>query len=63
MDFVIVRGNIIMDIRFSDAIQPLIDAIKATGKPIVYLCNTHHYGDHAGGNIAFKEITNKIIAH
>ena len=34
----------------------------ATDKPIKYLLNTHHHGDHTGGNDAFKQFA-VIIAH
>jgi cyclase len=33
-----------------------------TDKPIKYLLNTHHHGDHTGGNDAFKQFA-VIIAH
>jgi glyoxylase-like metal-dependent hydrolase (beta-lactamase superfamily II) len=28
-----------------------------------WLINTHHHGDHTGGNIAFKGIAKKVVAH
>jgi len=34
----------------------------ATDKPIRYLLNTHHHGDHTGGNDAFRQFA-VIIAH
>ena len=34
----------------------------ATDKPIKYLLNTHHHGDHTGGNDAFRQFA-VIIAH
>jgi cyclase len=33
-----------------------------TDKPIKYLINTHHHGDHVGGNDAFRDIA-VIVAH
>ena len=35
---------------------------SVTDKPIKYLLNTHHHGDHTGGNDAFKQFA-VIIAH
>lgn len=57
------EGFIIIDSQFSDSIQPVLEAISTKGKPVLYLCNTHHHGDHTSGNIAFKDLTNKIVAH
>lgn len=37
--------------------------MKGTAKPIEYLINTHHHGDHTSGNIAFKGIAKHILAH
>lgn len=55
-------GFVVIDAQFPDSIQPFIDAVSQKGKPIEFLCNTHHHGDHTAGNIAFKNITHKIIA-
>ena len=57
------NGFIIIDAQFPDSIQPLLDGIYTKGKPVLYLCNTHHHGDHTSGNIAFKDPATKIIAH
>jgi cyclase len=35
---------------------------SVTDRPIKYLLNTHHHGDHTGGNDAFKQFA-VIIAH
>lgn len=53
---------VIIDSQFPDSIQSLLDAVSANGKPISYLCNTHHHGDHTSGNIAFKNLTNNVLA-
>ena len=47
---------------------PLHDKIKAaiaaiTPHPIKYLINTHHHGDHAGGNGPFAKDGVTIVAH
>ena len=44
-----------------------VDAIRArvaevTDLPIRYIINTHHHGDHAGGNVGFID-TAEVIAH
>ena len=54
---------VVIDAQFPDFIQPLIDSIsQVKGKPIEFLCNTHHHGDHTAGNFAFKDLTQKIVA-
>lgn len=57
------EGFVVIDSQFADSIQPILDAISAKGKPVLYLCNTHHHGDHTSGNIAFKDDSTKIVAH
>lgn len=56
-------GFVVIDSQFADAIQPVLDGISTQGKPVLYLCNTHHHGDHTSGNIAFKDPDTKIVAH
>lgn len=56
-------GFMIFDSQFPDAIQPVIDSISTKGKPIAYLCNTHHHGDHTSGNFAFKDQNTQVVAH
>ena len=55
---------VVIDAQFPDFIQPLIDSIsQVKGKPIEFLCNTHHHGDHTAGNFAFKDLTQKKLWH
>lgn len=56
-------GFMIFDSQFPDAIQPVIEAVSTKGKPIAYLCNTHHHGDHTSGNFAFKDPNTLVVAH
>jgi glyoxylase-like metal-dependent hydrolase (beta-lactamase superfamily II) len=56
-------GFLIIDSQFPDSIQSVIDGISAKGKPVLYLCNTHHHGDHTSGNIAFNDQNTKVVAH
>jgi cyclase len=32
-------------------------------QPFKFLINTHHHGDHTGGNIAFKGIAEHVVGH
>lgn len=56
-------GFVVIDSQFPQLIKPLIDGISTKNKPVLYLANTHHHADHTGGNIAFKDLTNRIVAH
>jgi len=56
-------GFVIIDTQSVKAIQPVIDAIAGIdGKNILYVCNTHHHGDHTGGNSAFTDIKMGMVA-
>ena len=63
LDMEIKDSFVVIDSQFPDYIQPLIDSVsQVKGKPIEFLCNTHHHGDHTAGNFAFKNLTQKIVA-
>jgi len=48
-------GMAVVDTQFVDPATHLIAELKKiSSKPLNYLINTHHHGDHTGGNIAFK---------
>jgi cyclase len=36
---------------------------RSKGRPVDFLINTHHHGDHSGGNISFKGVAKKVVAH
>ncbi len=58
------EGFVIIDAQFPNSIRPLLKSIDSIeGKPIQYLCNTHHHGDHTAGNIEFKGMGCVTIAH
>ncbi len=57
-------GAVVIDAQFPDTAAHLIDEVnKRNGAPIKFLINTHHHGDHTSGNIAFKGLVEKVIAH
>lgn len=57
-------GIVVVDTQFPEQAQHLIGEIKKrTEKKIDLLVNTHHHGDHTAGNIAFKGLVNKVVAH
>lgn len=61
--FEIKDGFVIVDSQFPDSIQPVLDGISSKNKPVLYLANTHHHGDHTSGNISFKNLTKNVVAH
>ena len=57
-DFVLV-----IDSNFPNQAEVVIDLIRQqTDKPIKYVFDTHHHGDHADGNAIFKKIGATPIA-
>jgi cyclase len=54
---------LVVDSQYKDMAPGIVEQIrKLTDKPIRYLVNTHHHGDHTGGNDTFRPIS-VIIAH
>lgn len=41
--------------------EPVLERLAATGWRLSHILNTHHHGDHTGGNLALKEITGCTI--
>src|SRR5687768_10579939 len=36
---------------------------RSGSRPVDFLINTHHHGDHTGGNISFRGVAKKVVAH
>jgi cyclase len=54
---------VVVDSEFRDLAPGIIEKIHSvTDKPIKYLINTHHHGDHVGGNEVFLPFA-IIVAH
>ncbi len=57
-------GITVVDAQFPDTAAHLIAELKKKNeKPFRLLINTHHHGDHTAGNIAFKDVTSRVLAH
>jgi len=53
----------VVDSQFKDLAPGIVEQIrKVTSKPIKFLINTHHHGDHVGGNEVFRQFA-MILAH
>ena len=58
------KGIVVVDTQFPAEAADLVEQIrKQNQRPVDLLINTHHHGDHSGGNIAFKGIAKKVLAH
>jgi cyclase len=56
------EGVILVDDRFSQDYPEVITAVKKiTSLPVKYVINTHHHGDHTGGNAQFLPSAEIII--
>ncbi|MDO3640599.1 MBL fold metallo-hydrolase [Mucilaginibacter sp. L3T2-6] len=57
-------GIVVVDAEFPDPAKHLIAELqKQSSQPFQWLINTHHHGDHTGGNISFKGIVKNVAAH
>ena len=56
---------IAVDTQFPDTAKICVDGLngKANGRGIDVVFNTHHHGDHTGGNPVFKAAAKKLVAH
>ena len=58
------KGMVVVDSQFPDTAPHVISELqKKDDAGIKYLLNTHHHGDHSGGNIAFKGLAKHVVAH
>lgn len=58
------EGVLLVDDKFEiDAANILAELKKITNQPVKYVVNTHHHGDHSGGNAALQKIGATAIAH
>lgn len=57
-------GVLVIDSQFAPLTPKILNAIKTlSNKNIKFLANTHHHGDHSGGNENISKLGTHIIAH
>ena len=55
---------VVIDANFpKEAADVIADIKKTTNKPIKYVLDTHHHGDHAYGNAVWAKAGAKVVAH
>ena len=53
-----------IDSQFPETAKLFIDGLSGRdGRMFDFLINTHHHGDHTGGNATFRPVTKSIVAH
>lgn len=58
-------GVVVVDSQFPAPAEACILGLnqRSGGLPVDCLINTHHHGDHTGGNIAFRGVAQSVVAH
>jgi cyclase len=57
------EGVVLVDDKFPQDAQNILAMVKTvTNQPVKYVVNTHHHGDHTGGNATFQAAGAVIVA-
>ncbi|MEZ5364415.1 MAG: MBL fold metallo-hydrolase [Bryobacterales bacterium] len=58
------EGVLLVDDKFDRNVPEILAKVKTlTDKPVLYVLNTHHHGDHSGGNASLQAQNVEVIAH
>ncbi|HUQ95673.1 MAG TPA: MBL fold metallo-hydrolase [Bryobacteraceae bacterium] len=58
------EGVILVDDKFDRNVPEILEKVRSiTDKPVRYVVNTHHHGDHSGGNTTLIRSAAAIVAH
>jgi len=64
--YLIDKGAVVVvDSQYPDSAKACLTGLNERSKDrgVDLLINTHHHGDHTGGNIAFKGVAKRVLAH
>ncbi|MHB1329500.1 MAG: MBL fold metallo-hydrolase [Gemmatimonadales bacterium] len=55
----------VIDSQFPAEAKACLEGLnqRSNGRAVDLLINTHHHGDHSGGNISFKGAAKRVVAH
>ena len=58
-------GVAVVDSQFPAEAKAFLEGLntRSGNRPVDFLINTHHHGDHTGGNAAFRGAVKKVVAH
>jgi cyclase len=58
-------GVVVVDSQFPAEGAACLEGVneRSGGRPVDFLINTHHHGDHTGGNISFRGAARSVVAH
>src|SRR5688500_2214875 len=56
---------VVVDSQFPPEAKACLDGLnsRSGNRPVDFLINTHHHGDHSGGNLSFRGSAKKLVAH
>lgn len=62
--FIGPEGGLMIDSQFPETTDRLMQNYNGlTASPLKFLINTHHHGDHTGGNANFKDMGVTLVSH
>jgi cyclase len=58
-------GVAVVDTQFPAEARALLDGLqsRSNNRGVELLMNTHHHGDHTGGNSVFRDVARRVVAH
>ena len=56
---------VVVDSQFPPEAKACLDGLneRSGARPVDFLINTHHHGDHTAGNLSFRGSAKKVVAH